>query len=93
MSIVQEEDDEVTHLKLAHAELRNNSTSEVGEHEDKQNDERVEVIELTLKDDEIDKDTIDVINEKHFTVATIENTNPGPCSQLLQNRFAINRQS
>ena len=74
MSIVQD-DDEETHFKLEQNELRNSNMSEDGEHEDKQNDERVEVIEFTFIDDEIDKVTIDVINEKHFTVATIESPN------------------
>ena len=49
-SIVQGKDGEILYLKLAQSESRNSNTIEVGEHEEKQNDERVEVIELTLKE-------------------------------------------
>ena len=103
-SIVQEEDDEISQSKLAPSEFRNSDMSDVDEHEEKQDEERVDIIELRLIDEEKDKVKIDVINEKHITteehnvdatqtVAIIENTNPGSCSQLLQHKYGVIRQS
>ena len=66
-SIVQKEDDALKHLKLAPIDDRSSDMSEADEHEEKQNDERVETIELRLIDEENEKVTIDVINEKRFT--------------------------
>ena len=59
---------------------------------------------MILIDKEKNKVSINVINEKHFTteehnvdkqhaVAIIESTNPGSCSQLLQNIFVVNGHS
>ena len=67
---------------IAPSELR----VESDEHEENRNGERPEIIEITLIDEEKDKVSIDMINEKHFTteehnvdrpktVAIIENTN------------------
>ena len=83
-------------------ELMSSNMSELDENEEKENYERVDIIELTLKDKVKDKISIDLINEKHFTseehnveqpktVAIMESTNPGSCYPFIQRQISYHQ--